>query len=709
MEDVQNVWKIEFSSGVGFSQKENYHKMTLVDLYNFITDEKNESKFQLLRSNDDSVTQDKKSEIKKKLPWVTLSGVFTENRAASKFNSEEVCLVQADFDHIDDPNSLKKELSKLPCVAMTFISPSGNGVKAIVHVEKSCKDFSIIWSAVSNFLKENTGYEIDAATKDISRLMFLSYDADCYKNYRTFPLEISQVVESNGFEVSQQKNGFISQINTDGDLTKVANAMNSISCEDYQTWLQVGMGLYNSFFASEEAKEVWSDWSSQSVKFNQKDIDSKWNSFDSYSGLPLTIATIFKLAKENGWKNPKKIDKQILTIEDCSEMEQSGIKSIKDDWYFCSTTNAIINKKTFEELTYIGRDSLIRSTCGAKSYNFAIQQMERIFDAVHWWGYEGVVNFENKKLFSKWKQFSPKNEEVFNDNYENGSALKALQAFLKLNYDEEDLFLKWMACCVHGGLKKPDFGLALYGDKGSGKGIVFDIIRFLIGVENTCMRTPKQVDSQFNGDFEGKRLVFYDEIVTGKKEQLDFQNDMKDKITSSFLKVRAMRKDQYVVPSHIMYMMATNDAQGFPIEPNDGRWLVLKTKIEVQYRNIVKVDEKKIVDDLWCILKNHAGNLFEELKSVDFTDIPRNAPETKYQLEVVEMKTCYTEEVVAEYVNEHLISDCSFIKSSDFRNWTSEHDRKINNNDLQKCFAKFNFFKSKKNIFGKECRGWEKK
>jgi len=709
MEDVQNVSEIEFSSGIGFLPEEKYNKMTLGDLYDFVSDEQNESKFQLLRSNDDRITPEEKAEIKKKLPWVTLSGVFTGNRKANKFNPEKVTLVQADFDHIPDTNGLKKVLEKLPCVAMTFISPSGTGVKAIVHVENGCSDFSRIWSYVSSFLKEKTGFEIDNATKDISRLMFLSYDADCYKNYSTVPLNIAQVFEKNGLNMSQQRTKFVSKINADDSLIKVESAMNYISCEDYQTWLHVGMSLHNSFFASEEAKELWSDWSRQSVKFNQKDIDLKWNTFENYSRQPLTIATIFKLAIEKGWKNTKIIDKQVLTIEDCSEIEQSGIKSIKNDWYFCSKTNAIINKNTFEELTGVGRDSLIKSTCGAKSFNFAIHQMERIYDTVHWWGYEKVVTFENKKLFSKWRQFSPKNEVVLNDNYENGDALKALQTFLKINYDEEELFLKWIACCVHGGLKKPDFGLALYGDKGSGKGIVFDIIRLLIGVENTCMRTPKQVESQFNGDFEGKRLIFYDEIVTGKKEQLDFQNDMKDKITSSFLKVRAMRKDQYVVPGHIMYMMATNDAQGFPIEPNDGRWLVLETKIEVKNRNIVKEDDKKIVDEMWNVLKNYAGNLFEELKSIDFNDLPRNAPETKYQLKVVGMKTCYTEEIVAEYVNEEMECGCAFIKSSKFQDWMNLNNRKVNNNDLQKCFAKFNFVKSKKTIDGKEFRGWEKK
>ncbi|MEL7641018.1 MAG: BT4734/BF3469 family protein [Solidesulfovibrio sp.] len=706
MEELQNVWDLEFSHGIGFYPMQKYQKMTLKELYKFVTDEKNEKNFELLRSDNNSVSPERKSEIKKKLPWVTLSGEFTGNRSGNKFTSEKVSLVQADFDHVNEPNILKRMLAELPCVAMTFISPSGNGVKAIIHVENGCNDFSRIWSSVSIFLNKRTGHQIDAATKDISRLMFLSYDPDCYKNESTIPLKITQQVNESNIVETQNKNVIVSEMSIKDDLINVASALRYIDCEDYQIWLQVGMALHNTFFASEEAKQLWADWSQQSAKFNQSTMDYKWNSFKNYSGNKISIATIFKIATANGWKGKKQVYKQILRLDDCNEREKTGVKTLVDEWLFCSCDNKIINRNTFEELHGVGRDSLVKSLCGSKSYSFAIQQMQRIYNTIHWWGYHGIVYYDNKKLFSKWAPYVPQNKE--NENYNQGDAIKILEKFLEINYDEPELLLKWIACCVHGGVKKPDFGLALFGDKGSGKSIIYDIICSLIGVQNAVMRTPLQADSKFNGDFEGKRLVFFDEMVAGKKELLDFQNDIKDKVTGKELKVRAMKKDQFVVPNHAMFMMATNDSHGLPIEENDGRWLVLKTKIEVQNRIPANVDEKKVVDSLWGIIEKFPGYLFEELKSIDFKNIPRSAPVTAYQKQVNEMKVSYTEEVVAEYINENLHSDVSFIKSSSFKDWCIANQRKVNNNELQKSFAKFNYLKTKNKIDGKEYRGYQK-
>lgn len=707
--ELQNVKM--FSAGIGFGEKEKYNKLSLVDVYDYITDGENKQIFDAIRNADEEV----QNELKKKLPWVTLSGCFEGSRRKEKFNAENVEFVQADFDHIENPLELKHKLSKLECVKMCFISPSGKGVKAIIHVEKVCKDFLTIWKNVHGYLMEETGCEIDVATKDISRLMFLSYDENCYINYNSIPLQITEtenIEVRDNIPIKEEKQTNMFKTDSNNDFAKVRGALNYVDCEDYQVWLKVGMALHNSFFASEYAKQLWSDWSSRSAKFNQNNIDYKWNSFDTYTGKKVTIATIFKIAMDNGWKVPKTENKQILSVDDCNEREQNGIQNIKNEWYFCSKTNSIINKNTFEELNGIGRDSLIKSACGAKIFNVAIQQLERIYDTVHWWGYDGVIDFENKKLFSKWTPFVPQN---IGETYNPGDALKILKTFLNINYDESELLLQWIACCVHGKLTKPDWGLALYGEKGSGKGILFEIISALIGVQNTSMRTPKQVDGIFNGDFEGKRLVFFDEMVAGKKELLDFQNDMKDKITAKFLKVRAMRKDQYVVPSHIMFMMATNHGDGFPIEENDGRWLVLKSKIKVKNRNIVNQDEKNIVDRMWNILQNNAKHLFEELKAVDFSGLPRNAPETVYHREIVESKSSYTEEVVDEYVNEFLpdiirnsCNDDGFIKASSFKDWCLQNGRKINNNDLRKSFFRFGYEIKKKRIDGKEYRGYQK-
>lgn len=68
---------------------------------------------------------------------------------------------------------------------------------------------------------------------------------------------------------------------------------------EYDDWLAVGMAIHNAT----EGKGVmlWDSWSQQSSKYNENAIRTKWTSFGSPHGEPITIATLKKLASENGW------------------------------------------------------------------------------------------------------------------------------------------------------------------------------------------------------------------------------------------------------------------------------------------------------------------------------------------------------------------------------------------------------------------------
>lgn len=69
--------------------------------------------------------------------------------------------------------------------------------------------------------------------------------------------------------------------------------------EDYDLWIKVGMILYN--YSSEEKNyfEQWKTWSKKSEKYKEKEMISKWKSFETSSNK-LTIGTLIKWAKDEG-------------------------------------------------------------------------------------------------------------------------------------------------------------------------------------------------------------------------------------------------------------------------------------------------------------------------------------------------------------------------------------------------------------------------
>ena len=76
--------------------------------------------------------KDKASELKKNLPSICFSGKFTERK--------DECLVEhsgyliLDFDHVEDIDYKKHEVFKYEFVKAAWVSPSGNGVKALVKI-----------------------------------------------------------------------------------------------------------------------------------------------------------------------------------------------------------------------------------------------------------------------------------------------------------------------------------------------------------------------------------------------------------------------------------------------------------------------------------------------------------------------------------------------------------------------------------------------
>lgn len=115
--------------------------------------------------------KDKRNLIKKQLASVCFSGKFKERNNNSLLDhSGFICL---DFD--DCSLEKKEELKKDEFIFSAWVSPSGNGVKALIRipVDNHLASFRAIQKRYPN---------IDNACKDVSRVCYESYDPDIFIN-----------------------------------------------------------------------------------------------------------------------------------------------------------------------------------------------------------------------------------------------------------------------------------------------------------------------------------------------------------------------------------------------------------------------------------------------------------------------------------------------------------------------------------------------
>ena len=160
-------------------------------------DGSNKEKIEKLRLITD---KEQRNEQKKKLKSVCFSGEFSYRSAKNCIShSGFACL---DFDNVgtyDDAVCLRDSLQDNEYIYSAFVSPSGNGVKALVKIPAEINNHKKYYEA----LCENFDTFIDEKTKDISRLCFESYDSDLFINHDSkvwiLKKEFTEVTRKNNY------------------------------------------------------------------------------------------------------------------------------------------------------------------------------------------------------------------------------------------------------------------------------------------------------------------------------------------------------------------------------------------------------------------------------------------------------------------------------------------------------------------------------
>lgn len=181
--------------------KTNLGEKNLLDVLQEIKSDKYQSEINSIRYALHKGNEKTANEIKRGLIGFTSSGTFGESRTKANINTYSQ-VVGLDFDHI--PLNYIEELSTLinDCkhTLASFISPSNEGLKVFIKVNTNAEEHTTAYNQVANFYKELSGYDFDAKCKDITRLCFVSCDADLFLNEEATIFEVKEEIK----EVSKE-------------------------------------------------------------------------------------------------------------------------------------------------------------------------------------------------------------------------------------------------------------------------------------------------------------------------------------------------------------------------------------------------------------------------------------------------------------------------------------------------------------------------
>ena len=129
--------------------------------------------------------------LKKTLPGFTCSGIFNKRRKTDNLVSYSGMLI-LDLDDLSPIrlNEVRAIVEAIPYTYLSFVSPSGFGLKAVVKVNATVEQHKIAYEQVKKYYEEETMEKFDK-TSDVARLTYISYDPDTFLNEESAVFQVA--------------------------------------------------------------------------------------------------------------------------------------------------------------------------------------------------------------------------------------------------------------------------------------------------------------------------------------------------------------------------------------------------------------------------------------------------------------------------------------------------------------------------------------
>mgnify|MGYP006318710079 FL=1 len=155
-----------------FNETKTPHYLPIEKVLQRIKDCKIQTKIDELRNEPN---EKRRGQLKKMLPCICFSGKFTSR--SDKTITEHSGYIILDFDKLDNAEEFKNNLKRFSFIYSAFISPSGNGVKAVAKIPANIEKHRGYYRGILKVFPE-----LDSTSINESRICFESVDSNLWIN-----------------------------------------------------------------------------------------------------------------------------------------------------------------------------------------------------------------------------------------------------------------------------------------------------------------------------------------------------------------------------------------------------------------------------------------------------------------------------------------------------------------------------------------------
>jgi hypothetical protein len=135
-------------------------------------------------------------------------------------------------------------------------------------------------------------------------------------------------------------------------------------------------------------------------------------------------------------------------------------------------------------------------------------------------------------------------------------------------------FVNWLAWMVQNPDKKLMHAALLLGKKGTGKSVIGELMKVILGAHNCSEPSRKRVASEFNGWLANRLLVIIHELR--EKGARGLYDELKEYITQGTTSINLKGIEAHELDNFAAFLTITNHDDAIPIDDNERRYLVIR-------------------------------------------------------------------------------------------------------------------------------------
>ena len=332
----------------------------------------------------------------------------------------------------------------------------------------------------------------------------------------------------------------------------------------HDEWVKVGMALHHHFDGQDIGWEIWDQWSSLGTKYQDGQCERRYQTFDSTSKTPVTLASV-------------KAMEQVVVSE---KVVEERLPRMLREWAFVHVEGSArvlredLNK---ENMVLYKLDDLKKEHMNSRVLSG--DEKPKLLNLVDMW-----LEHPERRTYAAGLTFAPDMQTLDRYNLWRGWSVEACEGDVApwLNFVTDviadgdathaNYIIGWAAQIIQKPMTKVGVGLVLRGRKGTGKTKFGEMLGYLFAAHHQIVSRAELVTGKFNRHLESCLLLQADEAYwAGAKSS---EGALKDLLTNDQLTIERKGVDAYTAQNYTRILFTSNEEFVVPASLDERRFAV---------------------------------------------------------------------------------------------------------------------------------------